>query len=251
VGFRAVPSTLDNMESCAPVENVSPLQTSKIIRDKTLSVNSKTNMPTAVGSEDARSPLLSLTTERQHSITSSHNDIRQPSKDTSSQESDDSRSSPRKNHACKRAEELPRNQKNKMICRHSECTNIIFDRKCEWRHVYRLLHMHIAKLSSVSTWTNTIVLTSVLSLAARSSEVSHTMVDYYATSVKFTRCTAAPRSLSSVPSRTADAALAWVSLARRTSMSTVAVFIGQRAHHATQNTGSSLTLTPRHHFNLP
>jgi hypothetical protein len=238
-------STLENMESCAPVENVSLVQNTKIIPHKTPSVNSNTSIPTTVGSEVARSPLLSPTTERRHSIASSHGDTQQPSEDTSSQDNDNSGLSTRKNHAYKRAEEPPRNHKNKMICKHSECANVAFDRKCEWKLVYCLLHMHVANISSVSIWTNTIVPTSVSSPAVRSSKVSPTTVDYYATSVRFTRCTAALRSLSSVPLQTVDAALARVSLARRTLLSIFAAFIEEQTYLPTQDIGPSLALTPR------
>lgn len=56
---------------------------------------------------------------------------RQLSEDISSQDEHDG--SLRKNHSYKRAEEPPRNQEAKMICKHQECTGLTFDRKCEWR----------------------------------------------------------------------------------------------------------------------
>ena len=40
---------------------------------------------------------------------------------------------PRRSHTYKRAEEPPRDHEGKMICKHTDCANITFDRKCEWR----------------------------------------------------------------------------------------------------------------------
>ncbi|EDU48410.1 conserved hypothetical protein [Pyrenophora tritici-repentis Pt-1C-BFP] len=49
----------------------------------------------------------------------------------SSQDGDDD-ASLRKNHSFKRAEEPPRNEEGKMICKYQECLGTSFDRKCEW-----------------------------------------------------------------------------------------------------------------------
>ena len=39
----------------------------------------------------------------------------------------------RKKHSSKRAEEPPRNEDGKMVCKYQKCSNLSFDRKCEWR----------------------------------------------------------------------------------------------------------------------
>jgi hypothetical protein len=49
----------------------------------------------------------------------------------SSQDGDDD-GSLRKNHSYKRAEEPPRNEDGKMVCKYQECRGISFERKCEW-----------------------------------------------------------------------------------------------------------------------
>ncbi|KAJ4331902.1 hypothetical protein N0V87_008795 [Didymella glomerata] len=81
---------------------------------------------------------------------SSRTHTRQLSEDISSDEHDGSL---RKNHPYKRAEEPARNSEAKMICKHSECSGITFDRKCEWsKHMdkhdrpYKCLAKTCAKL---------------------------------------------------------------------------------------------------------
>ncbi|KAF2025140.1 hypothetical protein EK21DRAFT_104160 [Setomelanomma holmii] len=99
--------------------------------ERTSSVNS-VNMPTPTSLSGPRSPLLSPTSgERPHIAASPRNHSRHGSEDHSSQDGDDD-GSLRKNHSYKRAEEPPRNQEGKMICRHPDCTGLFFDRKCEW-----------------------------------------------------------------------------------------------------------------------
>jgi hypothetical protein len=98
--------------------------------ERTSSINSTTNIPTPTSMADLRSPLLSPTGERRPSTSSSHAPIRQPSEESSSQ---DDESASRRNHSYKRAEEPPRNAEGKMCCKHKDCANMIFDRKCEWR----------------------------------------------------------------------------------------------------------------------
>ncbi|KAF2825808.1 hypothetical protein CC86DRAFT_382799 [Ophiobolus disseminans] len=100
--------------------------------ERTSSINSIPNMPTPVSMSGPRSPLLSPTSgERSHMATSPRTHSRRVSEDLTSQDGDDD-GSMRKNHSYKRAEEPPRNQEGKMICRHHECAGLFFDRKCEW-----------------------------------------------------------------------------------------------------------------------
>jgi hypothetical protein len=51
--------------------------------------------------------------------------------DSSGNHSDDE--SRQKNHSYKRAEEPPRNEDGKMVCKYQECRGTSFDRRCEWR----------------------------------------------------------------------------------------------------------------------
>jgi hypothetical protein len=100
--------------------------------ERTTSINSNTDMPTPVSLSGPRSPLLSPTSgERPQMITSPRTHSRGVSVDSSQDGDDDA--SLRKNHSYKRAEEPPRNQDGKMMCKHQECQGLFFDRKCEWR----------------------------------------------------------------------------------------------------------------------
>ncbi|KAF2646063.1 hypothetical protein P280DRAFT_387335 [Massarina eburnea CBS 473.64] len=101
--------------------------------ERTSSINSNSNFPTPVSMGGNRSPLLSPVGDRRLSTASSMGPIRQMSEDRSSvtQDGDDA-GSPRRNHVYKRSEEPPRNHEGKMVCKHSECTSLTFDRKCEW-----------------------------------------------------------------------------------------------------------------------
>ncbi|KAF2259297.1 hypothetical protein CC78DRAFT_73930 [Lojkania enalia] len=110
-----------------------PIHPTAVRHERTSSVNSTSNMPTPVSLSGPRSPLLSPTArDRRPSVASSHGPPRQPSEETSSQDGDDSSLSPRRNHAYKRSEEPTRNIAGKLVCRHSECSGLTFDRKCEW-----------------------------------------------------------------------------------------------------------------------
>ncbi|ORY19505.1 hypothetical protein BCR34DRAFT_552253 [Clohesyomyces aquaticus] len=116
----------------------SPIQNTQIrMHERTPSTNSNSNMPTPVSIAAPHSPLRSPITERGHerrpSNTSSLAPERQDSEEQSSQDGDENDDlSPRRNHAYKRSEEPPRNREGKMFCKHKECTNMTFDRKCEW-----------------------------------------------------------------------------------------------------------------------
>ena len=58
--------------------------------------------------------------------------------------------SPQRGYAYKRAEDPPRNAKNKMICKFKECSNLIFERKYEWRFVdFLLLSSLLSSLSNL------------------------------------------------------------------------------------------------------
>ncbi|KAF2681623.1 hypothetical protein K458DRAFT_309074 [Lentithecium fluviatile CBS 122367] len=120
----------NNMGNCQPPE-VSPTLALQAPRhERTSSVNSNTNMPTPVSMAGPRSPLLSPAHDRRPSTASSMGPLRQQSEDISSQDGDDA-SSPRRNHAYKRAEEPPKNADGKMICKHQDCASLTFDRKCD------------------------------------------------------------------------------------------------------------------------
>jgi len=106
--------------------------------ERTPSTNSNSNIPTPVSMSGPRSPLLSdehqLPDRRVSvaaSVASSYEQMAPHSDRGSSADLDDAESS-RRNHAYKRAEEPPRNHEGKMVCKHSECTGVTFDRKCEW-----------------------------------------------------------------------------------------------------------------------
>jgi hypothetical protein len=60
---------------------------------------------------------------------SSSQDLRHLSEDDSSSDEHGGSLS----YAYKRTEEPPRNHEAKIICKHQECTGVVFDRKCEWR----------------------------------------------------------------------------------------------------------------------
>lgn len=104
-----------------------------IKHERTSSVASNSNIPTPVSMSGPRSPLLSPTSaERSNIDTSPRGHGRRISEDLTSQDGDDDGSLRGKlNH--KRAEEPPRNQHGKMVCIHTECAGLLFDRKCEWR----------------------------------------------------------------------------------------------------------------------
>ncbi|KAI4674722.1 uncharacterized protein J4E84_010463 [Alternaria hordeiaustralica] len=98
---------------------------------RNISISSLTDMPTPV-SMSARSPMTSPTAgERQIIVTSPPRSHSRGLSVDSSQDGDDD-GSLRKNHSYKRAEEPPRNEDGKMVCKYQECRGTSFDRKCEW-----------------------------------------------------------------------------------------------------------------------
>jgi hypothetical protein len=102
---------------------------------RTASVNSLNgDMPTPVSLACPQSPMTSPTAgEHRQSIVNSppRSHSRGLSVDSSQDGDDDG--SLRKNHSYKRAEEPPRNEDGKMVCKYQECQGTSFDRKCEWR----------------------------------------------------------------------------------------------------------------------
>jgi hypothetical protein len=128
-----------NLESSYNMGNpsdTSPVQTLQGPRhERTSSSNSSSNIPTPVSMSGPRSPLLSEDHHhhRRASVASSFGGNRRDGSEGGSSEDGEDGGSPRRNHAYKRSEEPPRNLDSKMICKHKECTNITFDRKCEWR----------------------------------------------------------------------------------------------------------------------
>jgi hypothetical protein len=122
-------STMGN--TLPPVNSGSTAQLPQIHlkHERTHSNASNTDMPTPVSM--AGNGLPSPVIDQQRTMMSSpRTHTRHLSEDISSDEHDGSL---RKNHSYKRAEEPPRNSEAKMICKHSECSGITFDRKCEWR----------------------------------------------------------------------------------------------------------------------
>lgn len=115
-----------------PDNMATPQNSSK--HERASSINS-INMPTPVSISDPRSPLVTPTSgERPLLISSpqSHAHSHSRNHSVSSSEPDvDEDGSLRKSY--KRAEEPPRNEDGKYTCSHQECTDQIFDRKCEWR----------------------------------------------------------------------------------------------------------------------
>ncbi|KAF1924212.1 uncharacterized protein M421DRAFT_73168 [Didymella exigua CBS 183.55] len=97
--------------------------------ERSLSSTSNTDMPTpvSIAGNDLPSPVGE---QHRTTMSSPNTHTRQYSEDISSQDEHDG--SLRKNHSYKRAEEPPRNNEAKMICKRSECSGITFDRKCEW-----------------------------------------------------------------------------------------------------------------------
>jgi hypothetical protein len=122
------------------LHDTSPIHTAQGPRhERRPLTNSNSNIPTPVSMSGPRLPLLS----EQHtlgdrrgsvaaSVASSYGQ-RRPHSDWGSSEDCDDVDSIRRNHAYKRSEEPPRNHDGKMTCKHNECANVTFDRKCEWR----------------------------------------------------------------------------------------------------------------------
>ncbi|KAF1944035.1 hypothetical protein EJ02DRAFT_432805 [Clathrospora elynae] len=99
--------------------------------ERTVSVNSNTDMPTPV-SIGQRSPLLSPTSgEQTHMISSPHRNTHSRGISIDSSQDGDEEGS-RRNYSYKRAEEPPRTTDGKIHCKYQECHSLYFDRKCEW-----------------------------------------------------------------------------------------------------------------------
>ena len=95
--------------------------------ERNASMNSPTDMPT---SANISGSLVSQTANKQPTkIKLSHS--RGISVDSSQDGDDDG--SLRKNHSYKRAEEPPRNEDGKMVCKYQGRRGTSFDRKCDWR----------------------------------------------------------------------------------------------------------------------
>ena len=127
------PYTMGNPSDTSPVQTLQGPR-----HERTSSSNSSSNIPTPVSMSGPRSPLLSEDHHHRRasvavSLASSFGGHRRHGSEGGSSEDGEDGGSPRRNHAYKRSEEPPRNIDNKMICKHKECTNITFDRKCEWR----------------------------------------------------------------------------------------------------------------------
>lgn len=123
-----------NMTDLAPT--TAPTLPAPHEHKRTSSVNSLLgDMPTPVSLSCPRSPIMTSPTagERRQSLAASppRSHSRGLSVDSSQDGDDDG--SLRKNHSYKRAEEPPRNEDGKMVCKYQECQGVSFDRKCEWR----------------------------------------------------------------------------------------------------------------------
>lgn len=114
-----------------PVNPESTIQLPQIHKhERSHSNASTTDMPTPVSMAGHGLP-SPIGEQQRKTMSSPHTHTRQLSEDISSHDEQDG--SLRKNNSHKRAEEPPRNNDAKMICKHSECSGITFDRKCEWR----------------------------------------------------------------------------------------------------------------------
>ncbi|KAI2484025.1 hypothetical protein Ptr902_02965 [Pyrenophora tritici-repentis] len=104
---------------------------------RTVSIASLTgDMPTPVSMGGPQSPLRSPTSAEHISAFTSpsriHSRLHSRGLSIDSSQDGDDDASLRKNHSFKRAEEPPRNEEGKMICKYQECLGTSFDRKCEW-----------------------------------------------------------------------------------------------------------------------
>ncbi|KAH9877701.1 hypothetical protein J1614_002918 [Plenodomus biglobosus] len=97
--------------------------------ERTSSINSLNGMPTPVSTSGPRSPLTPTADAGTHIIPSPQSHSRQISEDRSSLSGDDER---KVNYSYKRNEEPQRNSEGKMLCKHPDCSGLVFDRKCEW-----------------------------------------------------------------------------------------------------------------------
>ncbi|UPX14821.1 uncharacterized protein EKO05_0005292 [Ascochyta rabiei] len=123
---------LFNMGNTLPPVNVPSIQLPQDYNkhQRSHSMNSNPDLPTPVSMSGPHSALPSPIREQRTTMSSPHAHARQLSEEVSSQDEHDG--SLRKNNAYKRAEEPPRNQEAKMVCKHQECSGLTFDRKCEW-----------------------------------------------------------------------------------------------------------------------
>ncbi|CAA9959741.1 hypothetical protein PTMSG1_03149 [Pyrenophora teres f. maculata] len=104
---------------------------------RTVSIASLTgDMPTPVSMGGPQSPQRSPTSVEHISAFTSppriHSRLHSRGLSIDSSQDGDDDASLRKNHSFKRAEEPPRNEDGKMICKYQECHGTSFDRKCEW-----------------------------------------------------------------------------------------------------------------------
>jgi hypothetical protein len=127
--------TMDSQITPDPINTSMQVPKMAIKHERKSSVISNSNMPTPTSMSGARSPMLSPTSgERPQISTSPLTHSRHLSEDRSSQDGfGDEDGSLRRNFSFKRAEEPPRNEQGKMMCRYQECASLVFDRKCEWR----------------------------------------------------------------------------------------------------------------------
>lgn len=97
--------------------------------ERASSINSLNGMPTPVSTSGPRSPLTPTADARTHILPSPQTHSRRVSEDRSSMSGDDER---RINYSYKRNEEPERNSEGKMICKHQDCSGLLFERRCEW-----------------------------------------------------------------------------------------------------------------------
>ncbi|EUC29199.1 hypothetical protein COCCADRAFT_107162 [Bipolaris zeicola 26-R-13] len=122
-----------NMTDLAPT--TAPTLPAPHEHKRTSSVNSLLgDMPTPVSLSCPRSPIMTSPTagERRQSLAASPPRSHSRSLSVDSSQDGDDDGSLRKNHSYKRAEEPPRNEDGKMVCKYQECQGVSFDRKCEW-----------------------------------------------------------------------------------------------------------------------
>ncbi|KAF2848090.1 hypothetical protein T440DRAFT_470442 [Plenodomus tracheiphilus IPT5] len=117
--------------SISPATSTTAMQIPQILvkHERTSSINSINGMPTPVSTSGPRSPLTPTADAQPHILTSPQSHSRQISEDRSSLSGDDER---KINYTYKRNEEPERNSEGKMMCKHQDCSGLIFERKCEW-----------------------------------------------------------------------------------------------------------------------
>ncbi|KAH6642134.1 hypothetical protein C7974DRAFT_460388 [Boeremia exigua] len=122
---------LFTMGNTLPPVDASSIQLPRINlkHERSHSINSNSDLPTPVSMAGGALP-SPIGDQHRTTMSSPQTHTRQPSEEFSSQDEHDGPL--RKNHSYKRAEEPPRNDDAKMICKHQECSGLTFDRKCEW-----------------------------------------------------------------------------------------------------------------------